>query len=115
MGSIAAPNGNGTSGLLRAALEHAIVEEGCKLKDLTVLAPQHDPFRVDTPTGHRDGQWFAEVTAGLLVDGRTAHLRALHYAVVSKEAVKPNGTPLIDSDDGWAEQTLGLVADREYR
>ena len=34
---------------LRAALDKVIAEQGCSLKDLTVLAPQNDPFRVDTP------------------------------------------------------------------
>jgi hypothetical protein len=27
------------------------------MKDLTVLAPQNDPFRIDRPSAHRDGQW----------------------------------------------------------
>ena len=34
---------------LRAALDSIIAEEGCSLQDLTVLAAQNDPFRVDTP------------------------------------------------------------------
>jgi hypothetical protein len=33
-----------------------IAEQDCSLKDLTVLAPQNDPFRVDTPARHRDGE-----------------------------------------------------------
>ena len=44
---------------LRAALEAVISERGCSLKDLTVLATQNDPFRVDTPARHRDGEWLA--------------------------------------------------------
>ena len=28
-----------------------------QVKHLTVLAPANDPFRVDTPAGHRDGVW----------------------------------------------------------
>ena len=46
-------------GPLRAALDKVIAERGCSLKDLTVLAPQNDPFRVDTPARHRDGEWLA--------------------------------------------------------
>lgn len=44
-----------TASPLRAALDNVIAEHGCSLKDLTVLAPQNDPFRVDTPARHRDG------------------------------------------------------------
>ena len=47
---------------LRQALETAIAAaNGRKLsmKDLTVLAPQNDPFRIDTPARHRDGEWLA--------------------------------------------------------
>ena len=40
---------------LRAALDAACAEERCSLKALTVLAVANDPFRVDTPAGHRDG------------------------------------------------------------
>jgi hypothetical protein len=29
---------------LRAALDAVIAEQGCSLKDLTVLAPQNDPW-----------------------------------------------------------------------
>jgi hypothetical protein len=41
--------GTGVSdlGSLGALLEATIAEEGCGLKDLTVLAAQHDPLRVD--------------------------------------------------------------------
>ena len=47
---------------LRQALDTAIEESnGRKLsmKDLTVLAPQNDPFRLDTPANHRNGEWLA--------------------------------------------------------
>jgi hypothetical protein len=33
------------------------------MKDLTVLAPQNDPFRLDTPAAHRDGAWRAIIVA----------------------------------------------------
>jgi hypothetical protein len=44
---------------LHAALDKVIAEEGGSLKDFTVLASQNDPFRVDTPARHRDGEWLA--------------------------------------------------------
>ena len=48
-------------GPLRAALDAC----GGDLKDLTVLAERNDPFRVDIPAGHRDGQWLADRIAAL--------------------------------------------------
>ena len=59
-------NGHQPNGL-RAALEAA----GGSLKSLTVLAPQNDPFRVDTDAGHRDGAWLAN-TLGALENSRAA-------------------------------------------
>jgi hypothetical protein len=52
---------------LRQTLDTAIAEAGSKvsMKDLTVLAPQNDPFRLDTPANHRDSKWLADVIADL--------------------------------------------------
>ena len=44
-------------GPLRWLLEETAAAEQVPMKALTVLAPQNDPFRVDTPAGHRDGAW----------------------------------------------------------
>jgi hypothetical protein len=110
-GIIAGPgDGNGTSGALRAALEQAIAEEGCKLKDLTVLAAQNDPYRVDTPSGHRDGAWLARRLEKL---NRTQaiHLRGLHYVLLGEN--KPDGTPYTNTEEDW--QWLGLRAAKAAR
>jgi hypothetical protein len=91
------PNGTGR---LRQVIEDARVGGG-SLKDLTVLATQNDPYRVDTPAGHRDGQWFAEQFKAA---GRERiHPRGLHYAVVMAEHVvlKPNGKPYQNDDANW--------------
>jgi hypothetical protein len=86
---------------LRAALESA----GGSLKSLTVLAPQNDPFRVDTDAGHRDGAWLANTLARLgITDQR--HLRGLHYVLIGLP--KPNGEPYTNTDRDW--QWLGMVA-----
>jgi hypothetical protein len=50
---------------LREELEDACFQTGLPMKELTVLAVQRDPFRVDTPAGHRDGRWLAEVVGGV--------------------------------------------------
>jgi hypothetical protein len=66
---------------LRAVLD----AYGGNLKDLTVLAPQNDPFRVDTPAGHRDGEWLANMLTKLGRITEQHHLRGLHYILVSAE------------------------------
>jgi hypothetical protein len=81
-----------------------MAEDGYKMKDLTVLAPQNDPFRVDTPANHRDGQWFKQVAerALELKGSDSTHLRGCHYAALSMEAVKPNGEPYRNTERDWA-------------
>ncbi|MGO9079902.1 MAG: hypothetical protein ACLQDY_12790 [Streptosporangiaceae bacterium] len=84
---------------LRAALDAVIAETGCSLKALTVLAPQNDPFRVDTPARHRDGEWLAITAAELGLGERRIHLRGLHYMVIGRP--KPDGTPYGNTDEDW--------------
>ena len=84
---------------LRAALDTVIAEQGCSLKDLTVLAPKNDPFRLDTPARHRDGRWLAETATELGLGDRKIHLRGLHYMVLGRP--KPDGTPYLNDDDTW--------------
>jgi hypothetical protein len=86
-------------GPLRAALDAVIAEQGCSLKDLTVLAPQNDPFRVDTPARHRDGEWLAITARDLGLGDRRIHLRGLHYMVIGRS--KPDGTPYRNTDADW--------------
>jgi hypothetical protein len=93
-------NGHQSNGL-RGALEAA----GGSLKSLTVLAPQNDPFRVDTEAGHRDGAWLANTLDRLAVTDRR-HLRGLHYLLIGEP--KPNGEPYTNTDRDW--QWLGMVA-----
>jgi hypothetical protein len=79
---------------LRDTLENA----GGSLTSLTVLAPQNDPFRVDTPAGHRDGQWLADKLVELKLSG-PRHLRGLHYALIGQP--KPNGLPYTNTAEDW--------------
>jgi hypothetical protein len=90
---------------LRATLEAACADEGCSMKDLTVLANQHDPFRIDTPAAHRDGEWLewlAVQAEELGLGHRTIHLRGLHYMLVSGEVIKPKGEPYRNTSTDWA-------------
>jgi hypothetical protein len=84
---------------LRAALDKVIGEQGCSLKDLTVLAPQNDPFRVDTPARHRDGKWLAITARDLGLGDRKIHLRGLHYMVLGR--IKPDGSKYRNTDADW--------------
>jgi hypothetical protein len=88
---------------LRATLEVAMAQDRLTMKDLTVLAPQRDPFRVDTPAGHRDGRWFKDVAerALELKGSDSIHLRGCHYAALSMEATKPNGQRYANSEEDW--------------
>ena len=77
-------------GLLLRAMKKG---NGVGLGDLTVLSPQNDPFRLDTPTYHEVGsgsaiRWTA---CGLLDRANPIHNRGVHYAIVSrgKEAKLP--------------------------
>jgi hypothetical protein len=90
-----------TTNPLLGAMQEAIKQYGLPLRDLTVLAAQHDPFRVDTETGRRDGAWLAEQTARLVGD-RVIHLRGLHYVLVSASLTKPDGTPYINTEKCWS-------------
>jgi hypothetical protein len=91
--------GRAMTGALRAALEKAMTEHGCPMKDLTVLDKQTDPFRVDTPAGHRDGEWLASTAARLGLGNRKIHLRGLHYMVIGEP--KPDGTPYANTAKDW--------------
>ena len=90
---------------LRQALDDAIAEaDGSKLslKDLTVLAPQNDPFRLDTRANHRDSKWLADTLAALAIGGKI-HLRGLHYAIsmAATPIAKPDGTRYVNDDPTW--------------
>lgn len=92
-------------GKLRRTLKTAAREHGYSLDDLTVLSVRRDPYRLDTPSMHRDGRWFANIfpaalsaqrAMGLRVD--KTHLRGVHYAALS--STKPDGTRRIRTRTG---------------
>jgi hypothetical protein len=90
------------SASLRAILEAACDKTDSSLGELTVLSPQVDPYRLDTPSGHRDGRWLAEQFNQLVGRNRQIHWRGVHYVLVSTTAlVKPNGEPYLNDDANW--------------
>jgi hypothetical protein len=89
-------------GPLRRQLEEATTEVGCPMKAVTVLAVQNDPYRADTPSGHRDGEWLAMHADRLGLGDRTIHLRGLHYMFVAAgDVIKPNGDPYVNDEATW--------------
>ena len=47
-------------GKLASVIRAASRSTGLTRNRLTVLEPKRDPYRLDTPKGRREGQWFAE-------------------------------------------------------
>ena len=88
-----------TASPLRAALDDATGGNNRRLGKFTVLDADNDPFRLDTPAKHRDGQWLAEQAEALGFTDRTIHLRGLHYAVLGRP--KPDGTPYENTIKNW--------------
>jgi hypothetical protein len=67
-----------------------------------VLAVQNDPFRVDTPARHRDGEWLAMQAERHGLADRVIHLRGFHYLLVSTSGLlKPNGLPYSNTEEDW--------------
>lgn len=98
--SISESNGYG---ILRSVLERAREEAGCSLSKLTALSAQIDPYRLDTPAGHRDGQWLAKHLDKAIGDQRRIHWRGLHYVLVSgkKPVRKPDGEVYRNTEEDW--------------
>ena len=89
---------------LGAVLRDLKAETGKSLKELTVLSPQKDPFRLDTPAFHEAGRWFRDQmdACGLLHRSRPIHNRGAHYAIFSRGGVRlPSGAPYLNDDHCW--------------
>jgi hypothetical protein len=108
------PSVNGF-GVLRSVLEGAREKAGCGLGDLTVLSAQVDPYRLDTPAGHRDGEWVAgQLKRVLKRSAARIHWRGLHYAIVVRGNVrKPDGEIYRNTNEDW--EWLSTVAGKAAR
>ncbi len=90
-------------GTLRTILEQARAEIRCSRADLTVLSASVDPYRLDTPAGHRNGAWLGEQIERTIGSARRIHWRGLHYALVSTAStLKPNGEVYRNTEEDWA-------------
>ena len=102
----------GDSGKLAEVIRVAARRSGLRLNDLTVLSVRLDPYRVDTPQGHREARWFTEWLDELFPD-KVIHLKGLHYALVAKGGVmKPDGTPFLNTyrDFSWLTEDAAKAA-----
>jgi hypothetical protein len=89
-------------GVLRSIIENARQELGYGLGELTVLSAQVDPYRLDTPSGHRDGVWASKQLNRLVGRSKQIHWRGFHYAIVAQGNVrKPDGEVYRNTDDDW--------------
>ena len=75
----------------------------CTLGDFTVLSTKNDPYRLDTPAGHRDGAWLRsmidQLRPGHIDGGGQVHLRGLHYMLLGHH--KPDGSTYINTDANY--------------
>jgi len=84
---------------------------GKPLKYLTVLSNQNDPYRLDTPANHRDGQWLSDTLRELNINPHRIHLRGLHYQLVGRAELpewKGGGT-YHNTDENWLWLAQKLV------
>jgi hypothetical protein len=89
---------------------------GRGLGDLTVLSPQNDPFRLDTPTFHAAGKWLRDRMdeAGLLDRINPIHNRGIFYALVAQGDLKmPGGGKFVNNAACW--DWLETVASKAAR
>lgn len=90
-----------SSSALRDIIESSarMYGNGKPLRDLTVLSPARDPYRLDTPAHHELGRWLADVYERMCGQSRL-HLRGVHYRLVG-QVTKPDGYLYINDDDHW--------------
>jgi hypothetical protein len=75
------------------------------------MSKGRDPYRQDTKGGRRDGRWFADQIDAYRPHG-TVHLRGLHYILVSREVIKPDGQPYRNTteDYSWLADNAAAAA-----
>ena len=94
---------NSGDGRLREIIDAACEAEGVTQKALTVLAVQHDPYRLDTDTHHRNGCWIAEQLSRFYGPTKQTHWRGLHYSIIMAKTKirKPDGQVYRNTDEDW--------------
>lgn len=87
-----------------ATIKRLAQETGYRVTELLALAPQNDPFYMGTEADVTQAAWFADIyrRAGY-GNGRTPHLRRIHYWTVSQSpaVLMPNGLPYENTNKCW--------------
>ena len=109
-GEIIPPSPIGKGPLARVLMETKRLF-GMSQSELRVLSVGKDPFHLDTPMGHTLARWL-KVRIDLHAHFRVIHLRGVHYVLVSVQAVKPDGTPYMNTkkDYEWLNDRVGKPA-----
>lgn len=106
---------------LRDVIEQAKHEYGSNLDNLTVLSPQKEPYRLDTPANRTRAEWLVRQMdlAGIMDNDTPIHNRGVFYAVLAHaETVGLDGSKFINTASHWAlienasmaARWLGLLA-----
>jgi len=84
------------------AIKQHAKENGQRVNDLIVLAPQNDPFYAGTPGDWEMARWFAGLW-NAFYDGNSMHVRRVHYKIISQESpvLMPNGLPYENTERCW--------------
>ncbi len=77
-------------------------DNGQKINDLIVLAPQNDPFYAGTPGDWEMARWF-EGLWNAFYQGHNMHIRRVHYQIISQDppVMLPNGLPYENTERCW--------------
>jgi hypothetical protein len=90
------------AGVLKRALYAHIKSSGTLYSRDAMTVMQNDPYRLDTPANHRDGEWLAEQLERAIGPYRKIHWRGLQYAIVAQGNVrKPNGEIYRNTEEDW--------------
>jgi hypothetical protein len=69
-----------------------------------VMAPQNDPYAIDSPLNRVYGQWFAEEFSR--IGRQRIHIRGVHYALIGREMT--DGKIYVNDDRTW--HWIGSIA-----
>lgn len=84
---------------------------GVTIADLLVAARGNDPYSFGTPTHYRDAEWFRAMVEDI-GPRQGMHLRGLHYQIMSRESLKPDGSTYRNTDADWRYLTMASKAAR---
>jgi hypothetical protein len=79
----------------------------------TLEVTQRDPFTAGSPARQRDAEWFAELWQRFDIQPG-AHLRRIHYRLLSSTVTMPDGSPYLNLDRPCFEKLITAALDARY-